>query len=567
MANPSTPEQQPLGFLGVVGFFPRYGFTGRSVLLHARGSDQPLVQAASVAVTEYAPGNIVYARGRRLKVTAFDPAPVEESSVGPEHRENVLSAARRCDACEYLTEDPLEKACPDCGQDLVAQPVLHLTGVGAGGGQISSEDEYRRRADYAVRHILGPAPGSTSLVELAGYQVNWSRGRTITVANTGARTDGDDSVEGFEVCTSCGRAAEGRPATGDDDETTQMVSGHRAFCPAAKDPAHSVVKRNVWLTARMQGDVFELELPPGLRGPTFGGWRATLAEALLIGVRETMQAGRRDLDWFERRRKGEPVSLAFFDTMPGGTGYVPKLFNDEAAGLKAASGEVLERLLGCSCSSSCHRCLRDFWNQRLHHELDRFQVLSALKRLAGADVVEGIDPEDEKLESFLEREFFERLEAAGVPRPTLQVVRILNGHRIVRVDCEYRDPDVSVFLDGRAYHAQSIDKIADDVEVRNRLEASGVVVLEFTYADVMDRFDKVANLVQLARTGKTSPTDIGSLPGIEVLEVDEGSKRVVARVDPESWVESEKARQASLDSSNAIRAAGYRLKRLVVPAS
>jgi hypothetical protein len=399
MANPSSAEQQPLGFLGVVGFLPRYGFTGTSVLLHPRGADEPLVQAGGVAVTEYAPGNLVYARGRRLKVDRFDPAPVEEASIGPEHRDNVLSLARRCDACEYLTEEPLEKTCPTCSADLISQPVLHLTGVSGGGRQISSEDEYRRRSDYAVRHILGPPPSSMSSLEMAGYRFEWARGRRITVGNAGRIEPDGGHAQGFAVCTSCGLGAEYSPP--DDEDDGDGRTGHRPFCPAAKDPSHAVVKNKVWLTAAMQGDVFELELPIGVRGPTFAAWRASLAESMLLGVRETMQAGRRDLDWFERRRKDEPVSLVFFDTMPGGTGYVPKLFADGAAGLKAAAGEALERLVACTCSGSCHRCLRDFWNQRLHAELDRFAVLTSLKRLAGADAVKGVDPDDERLESFL----------------------------------------------------------------------------------------------------------------------------------------------------------------------
>jgi hypothetical protein len=145
----------------------------------------------------------------------------------------------------------------------------------------------------------------------------------------------------------------------------------------------------------------------------------------------------------------------------------------------------------------------------------------------------------------------------------LQVVRVLGGHRIIRVDCEFRDPDVSIFLDGRQYHAQSVEKIADDLEVRNRLEATEVVVLEFTYADVMERFDSVAETVQRARTGHVGTVDLDSIEGLDVEDVDDAARVVVARVDPASWVADEARRQEALTSSNRIRLAGYRLKRLV----
>ncbi len=138
VASPSTPEYQPLGFLGLVGFLPRYGFTSDTVLLHPAGAEEPIVQSAPVAVTEFAPGNLVYARGRRLKVRRLDPPPVDEASAGPHHRDNVLSQGRRCDPCEYFTTNPLEKSCPHCGLDLKARAVLRLTGVFASGGAISS---------------------------------------------------------------------------------------------------------------------------------------------------------------------------------------------------------------------------------------------------------------------------------------------------------------------------------------------------------------------------------------------------------------------------------------------
>ena len=563
LGEPSSPEYQPLGFLGLVGFLPRYGFTADSVLLHAAGSDEPIVQAAPVAVTEFAPGNVVYARGRRLKVRRLDPAPVDEASAGSEHRDNVITQGRRCDACEYFTTNLLEKSCPGCGADLVAQAVLSLTGVYAIGGAISSEDEYRRRSDYNVRHLLGTAQDPPAVVEIGGLHIEHSHGRMITVANMGPRRDDEDRSHGFELCASCGYAAESTDPTEDPDTEDAEPTGHKPYCPARKDLKSELVRRGIWLTARLQGDVMEIELPAATKGPGYKTWRVTLAEALLVGMRATMQAGRGDLDWFERRQNGEPVSLVIYDTMPGGTGYIPKLFASEAGGLKQAAMEAATRLGRCTCTDSCHRCLRDFWNQRNHGFLNRFEVLTTLQRLSGADVVEGLDPEDEKLESFLEREFFARLKAAGLRLPTLQVVRAIGGNRIVRADCEYRDPDVSIFLDGRAWHAQSVEKVEDDLAVRNALEAKDIRVLEYTYHDVMDRFDEVANDIRAALEEPTKiSADLAFIEGLNIQHEDPATHRAVVRVDPASWVSSEEARAVSLHAANRARLCGWHLRRL-----
>lgn len=565
LAAPSSPEYQPLGFLGLVGFLPRYGFTGESVLLHAGGSDEPIVQSAPVAVTEFAPGNIVFARGRKLKVRRIEPKPVLEADGGIDHRDNVLSSARRCDACEYLTRDPLEKSCPTCSRDLVSQWVLTLTSVYGSGGAISSEDEYRRRGHYDLRHVLGPSLDPPEETVIGGITFVRSHGRSITVANAGVGAS-DGHLHGFDVCTWCGFAEEASEKD-DQRDPNEESPGHRAACPARKDPASVVVKRNVWLTAQMQGDALELVLPLATRDEGFVSWRVSLAEALMLGIRETMQAGRRDLDWFERRDDEAPVAIALFDTMPGGTGYIPNLFAGGATGLKLAALEAAERLAACTCTSSCHRCLRDFWNQRYHDVLNRFEVIGVLRRLAGAAAVDGVEAEDERLESFLEQQFFDRLTAAGLPTPTLQVYRDLGSGRITVVDCEYRDPNVSIFLDGRAFHAQSVEKIEADVDRRNRLEHVGVCVLEFTYADVMEHFDVVAKAIRQALAGGSKGVDVdvdtGSLPGLRVLDVDSANKRIDAEVDAASWVRSESSRQASLNSANRARLAGWRLQRRV----
>ena len=572
LAQPKGPEGQPLGFLGLVGFLPRYGFSGESVLLHTPFGDQPIVQSGAVGVTEFAPGNIVYARGRKLKVRALEPKPIPAADAAEYRRDNLLQTARRCDDCEYLTFDPLEKSCPSCGEDLVTQQTVGLTGVLGSGGAISSDDEYRVRADYDVAQMLGSSDGDPEILTIGGVTVRRWSGKEIVISNRGPRPD-SGRAQGFDICLGCGYAVEAEDITGEEetDEEPEEQRGHLPRCPGAKDPQY--IQRNVWLTARLRGDVMAITLPAAARQASFRGWRASLAEALKLGIQETMQAGRQDLDWFETYRQApetlsalhdaQPDSLVIYDRMPGGTGYFPKLFADEGAGLKEAARVALERLQSCDCSDSCHRCLRDFWNQRLHPVLNRFEVMSVLRRIAEGVGVPAEDVENEKLESFLESEFYERMEAAGLPLPTLQVVREIGGHRIIRVDAEYADPDISIFLDGRAYHAFSVEKIQDDLAVRNELEAKGRKILEFTFDDVMERFDQVATTIETVLAAEVVPIsgNPSDLPGIEVLNLDPSTKIGTIRVNPAAWVASKEAWESALHSSNQLRLAGWSLQR------
>jgi hypothetical protein len=567
LAEPSSPEYQPLGFLGLVGFLPRYGFTGDTTLLHPPYGEEPIAQTAHVAVTEFAPGNVVYARGRRLKVRRLDPAPVPESDAGAAHRDNVLREGRRCDRCEYLTFELLEKSCPTCSADLSSQRVVRFTGAAGAGGAISTEDEYRTRAQYDLVHYLGGEAARSTKVALGGLEVEWTSGRTITLANRGPRRPDDEDALGFDLCTGCGWAAETQEDDdGDDADPANLeATGHAPRCPGIKDGTDDVVKRGVWLSATVRGEALELLLPPAARGADFDSWRVTLAEALKLGIRETMQAGERDVDSFLRRRNDEPWSIVLFDTMPGGTGYLSKLVRDDAVGLKQAAAVILSRLESCSCQSSCHRCLREFWNQRVHDRLNRFEVISTLRRLAEGEATPALDPENEQLESFLEIEFFKRLEQAALPAPTLQVVRRLGDGKVLRADAAYSDPDIRIFLDGREYHVSGLEKIERDLETRNRLEARGELVLEFTFGDVMNRFEAVAASLKRALDGDRAEPDLdfASLPGVRVEHADESARTLIVEVDGHQWLASEPAREQALASCNGLRLAGWRLDRRV----
>ena len=88
-------------------------------------------------------------------------------------------------------------------------------------------------------------------------------------------------------------------------------------------------------------------------------------------------------------------------------------------------------------------------------------------------------------DSFLERRFLALVRKAGLPRPTCQVVHRLDGTRIARVDFEFPGTGIIVEVSGRMGHVSDRDR-QRDARRRNGLQQSGLVVLEFTTADVLD---------------------------------------------------------------------------------
>jgi hypothetical protein len=150
-----------------------------------------------------------------------------------------------------------------------------------------------------------------------------------------------------------------------------------------------------------------------------------------------------------------------------------------------------------------------------------------------------------------------------LPLPTLQVNRYVGKRLITRVDAEYREPDISIFLDGRAYHAQDPDKIRDDLHRRNQLEQRGVCVLEFTYGDVMNHFDEVLDTIRTALGGNGKDIDPSTLPGLTVVHRDDAAKEADVEIAANAWLAGDAARAQSLRSANQLRTGGWRLRRRI----
>lgn len=92
--------------------------------------------------------------------------------------------------------------------------------------------------------------------------------------------------------------------------------------------------------------------------------------------------------------------------------------------------------------------------------------------------------------SWLERRFLRLVRETGLPRPTCQHVYRAGGRTIARVDFHFAGSNIVVEVSGRLGHASDEER-AKDARRRNELQMLGLVVLEFTTGDVLDRPDEV----------------------------------------------------------------------------
>lgn len=586
-------QYKPLSFLGLVGFLPRYGFPGAAVAVRDE-KEREITQAAAAALTEYALGNRVYVGGRKLRVDRI----VFRSGLRADPRHNAESY-RYCLRCNYASTWSLATECPYCGEPLQAgRYVDYEAARGRVEEAITQEDEYRRSEDYEVATYLAPREGCPTpddrTVTYAGWEFAYSRLRNITLYNRGLRRRDTGEVIPFTVCLECGMWHEPRQA--EERSDAGSLSGHLPTCTVRTwDPDQDDrIVAALHLRAAFQGDVVEVPLSPVVAGDP--EWVETFAQAWLMGLElqyyvrpEEIRVFRRD--WME---SGYPrSSLVFYDTMPGGTGYLRRMIQD----VPRLAARIAEHLENCGCERACYRCLKDYWNQRIHHYLDKRRVLRTFHALAAAAPGPERRPLDEvaRFDSFLEAEFYRLLERRNLPLPTSQqVIRDPRGRAITRADFTYERERVVILTDGRAFHTQDLVKIVEDLERRNDLVRSGYCLLEFTYRDVVEDPERVVETVRQALGRDTSGLSAEWIPapvpneareyaerwcrerpgfrpgglvrfpnGLEVplLAADPEQRQAVVLVDVDAWLHNAARWQQDLVAHNQVRLAGWRLLR------
>ena len=94
--------------------------------------------------------------------------------------------------------------------------------------------------------------------------------------------------------------------------------------------------------------------------------------------------------------------------------------------------------------------------------------------------------------SWLERRYLELSAHAGLPRPTTQAVVGKRSQRLVRVDVRYPGTPVVVELLGYASH-RTVMQLQGDAERMNQMILGGLVVLQYTYLHVTERWAQTRN--------------------------------------------------------------------------
>lgn len=488
-----TQDQQAayvLNYLSAEGFLPSYQFPTDTFNLEPGVRDTPtLRRPAWVALFEFAPGNLVYANSHKLKsIRAFFEGRNRGAISGTEGSLEGSGRVRSfcfCESCGFGAEEVFNE-CPECKTPM--QPVTNIAFIESFEAeeftQITSAEEGRERVYFERKEHLLTEGGD--VVELFPYpfaQLEYCHHAKILITNWGKRHGFGARGEQFDLCPTCGKHKPGgltpKKATKWDEDHAKRCAGHtQQYILGYEFNADALVMPiSAALVPKGNEEAFAM----------------TLGSVFVAGAVEVLEVEPDEIAFFKHPTGTGGYEIVFYETIPGGAGYLRSL----AGQLQTWAEAAADRLFNHDCAKACYRCLKSYRNQPFHHLLDKELVRDALFQFSCGEMLgqptaghrrQGIKQVNEWIgantptstkDTPIELKLLEAIRRNGrLPEPTKQK-EIKKGDILLTVpDFAYEAERIAVYCDGFAYHG-SKDVLASDSQKRNELQADGWAVLTF----------------------------------------------------------------------------------------
>ena len=506
--------------LAEAGLLPGYSFPSDPGSVALGYQPEPVFGGRLQAQREFAPGQIVYARGGRWRVTGVA-LHRPGSPTGPDQS---MFKFTLCGSCG-LANRPNLNFCARCqapigdndGAGLATFTAWDASAFQAWESEvIADSEEDRMMAAFDIR----PHPqldregvrfriGSWAL-DLRSQEEIWFINHGLK--EVGSLAEDRASSPGFVLCSQCGdyfdkteqkKLAKGaKPKEGDAVQDSRAALGpHAKRCNGTPD--------HFSLGHKRKADTLRLVVPDMAQlGDEAVAWSWSLLYALVQGAIRLFEVDEDDLDAYVLTRmlrnedgpsREEPLDILLIDPVLGGSGLLQRL----AENLPAVSRAALEHLDGHDCPNSCYRCLRSYRNQRLHRLLDWRLAVPYLRALTGEKVIQegpiqGIQPvpgnvgpewdeaRAQGCESPQELNLLKAIRTDGsLPEPTKQHEVWDDGRVLTRADFAFLTSDkrVLVYVDGLQWHSSVRQRTLDN-RITNRLQMMDYLVLRFLGSEV-----------------------------------------------------------------------------------
>ena len=569
-------KRNTLEHLTNVGALPNYAFPETGVTLAAKvlgnkaaASNKPplnkdfeIVRSASQAIKEFAPDNYFYSQGYKFLITGVNT--FDWSDKANFHKKRFCS---NCDHIE-LAETAPKGNCPKCGHESWgASSNIHtyarLTSVKSFNNQsdatLNDAGDDRDSIVYNVkRHFnftKSQSFGSYSMKEIP-FGIEFVKNVSLTEGNVGRQDisnarkvkikDEEVPVHGFVTCKHCGKSS--------SNFHQRKYKFHYGYCKH-KDVEYNgcsdEVFEEVFFFREIQTEALKILLP--VQEFNSESEVKMFKAGIELGLKKYFKGNPQHIrlvDYSEYNHTTNKFDkyLVLFDAIPGGTGYLEKLFDAKEFSdlLKNAYTEIRD----CSCQlegkDGCYRCIYSYSNQYYRLDLSRAQ---AEKRFA--DIVKRSEDWESQTvglgnltnqgkieESELEERFIRSLKKLSLVNDHWQLEEV-NDDGTISYTLQYDDsskrisfhirpqinlgpndgiefhtrtdflmictdysingesiedltsiPRIAIYLDGYQYHAsKEHNRFLNDIEKRNAIRNSGSHISWTLTWDDIELFD------------------------------------------------------------------------------
>lgn len=420
-------QRQILEHLTNAGLLPNYAFPETGVTLDAwvrtarvKGSDGPpgdavpyeIVRPASVALRELAPDNYFYAQGHKFKVSGLNTFDWTDPAT--------LLSKRFCSNCDHLADVlPLaipEPHCPKCQDPSWASSrnlhtFVRLNGVKSANTRedaaLDDSSDDRNNERYRTSRHLHFYPDSFQGawgMKTIPFGIEYVKQVDITDVNLGSAEVNDanrieiNTLEevpnhGFVTCRHCGKSTTSPQLTRSEAQRRGTPPQfHYSYC---RHLAHEYtdhaddVFAEVFLFRTVRTEALKILLP--VQEFEADATLAMFEAGLQTGLRRYYQGSPAHIGFIHYREHNPATGrfdryLVLYDQIPGGTGYLEKLFQpaEFTQLLTLAYAAIRE----CECQyqgkDGCYRCVYSYLNQRSHPELSRRRAEELFGRIVAA---------------------------------------------------------------------------------------------------------------------------------------------------------------------------------------
>ena len=406
-------------FMTNSGLLPNYAFPETGVKLEAsvystrekeddkNNVAEPVVieltRSASQGIKELAPGNKFYTQKYKLEVSGIPTFDWKDN----------LNAMRYCSKCDALAEKGTPEfatvACPKCGDPswgVNQHQYLKFTNARSVMFKVDAvlddSNEERVKEQFIVKkHFMFHHKGlvSSYAMKNIGFGIEFCNNMDLYETNYGMQMQSGPKVEvnkdggipdnGFVTCRFCGKST---PLLSKLNKEHLPVEQHFKFCNHRDvnfaEDSNGEVFEQLYLYRHIQTEAIKILLPVQIMDAKAAVemFKAGIELGMKDYYRSSPEHIRIDDYMEENLATGQKdYYLVMYDTIPGGTGYLAKLYNTEE--FSSLLQKAYEKIRDCDCQlegkDACYHCILTYGNQYNRDFFSREQAEILFGKLVG----------------------------------------------------------------------------------------------------------------------------------------------------------------------------------------